>query len=100
MLVKGWPIGSVGPGGATDGSTRLVSSIIEGARQPLRPPTILFVTHVSVALSQFTWLLDGDLSHTSPVSLSRTASLLKSARTVKRALLGSFLSQFCVTPES
>src|SRR6266705_5088196 len=35
----GWPGGRVGPGGAMEGSTRVVSSWSVGSRQPFCPPT-------------------------------------------------------------
>src|SRR5262245_31945036 len=96
MLVNGWPAGKVGPGD-TEGSTRLASSGTDGSRQPLRPPVVSFAQW-NRALGQFWVFVSGDCSHTSPVSLSRTAAPPKSVKTVKRELFGSFLSQFLVTP--
>lgn len=75
--------------GATDGSSRVVSSTTDGSRQPLRPPTALLrqrkqtLAHVSLSAC-------GDFSHTKPVSLSSTAWLLNAAKTTNRWLAGSF----------
>src|SRR5262249_36389666 len=55
--------------------------------------------HVLTASSHILWLVCGVRSHTNPVSLSRTAWLLKSGRTVKRLSLGSFVSQFWLVVE-
>jgi hypothetical protein len=86
-------------GAGSDGSIRLNNSTTDGSRQAFRPPVVRLV-HSPRALPQMCVVVAGDFSHTSPVSLSRTAWLLKDASTVKRESLGRFLSQFCVTPAS
>src|SRR2546428_9770326 len=104
-LVKGWPLGIVGPGDGTDGSTRLASSCTEGSRQPVRPPVVRPV-HWNRALLQAVAVVDGDCSHTSPVSLSRTAKPLMThvnrLELLGHAPPGSFagkvLSQACGSP--
>jgi hypothetical protein len=62
---------------------RLLSSGSDGRRHPIRPPTFL-MAHAPRALNQGSAIVAGDCSHTSPVSLSRTASLLKASNTVNR----------------
>jgi hypothetical protein len=74
-------------------SIRLANSVMDGSRHPFRPPMVLVTQCV---LDQMFVVAIGDLSHTRPVSLSRTASLLKSCRMVKRDALGRFLFQFMV----
>src|SRR3989442_8355617 len=76
---NGWPGGRVGPGEATEGSTRLASSGRDGRGQPFRPPTAL-LAQVKRTFAEETAVVCGDFSQTKPVSLSNTASLLKAGR--------------------
>src|SRR5262245_30638102 len=89
------PVNRLGTNGCNnEGSLILVNSITDGNRHPTVPPTIL-LAHWDVAYQKLYFTSSGLFSHTKPVLLSRTASLLNSAKTVKRVLLGRFLSQFC-----
>src|SRR5262245_49004890 len=85
-LVKGLPAGKNGAEVAF-GSTKLASSSKAGSRQPLRPPTFLFAQW-NRAFPQVCLSSPGDFSHTSPVSLSRTAAPPKALKTVNREALG------------
>src|SRR5262245_63882755 len=79
---------------------RLMSSWRDGKRQPFRPPMFL-LTQKSAArpygatgLLQARMAKSGACSHTSPVSRSKTAALLKSANTTNRlSALGMMLLQ-------
>src|SRR5947209_5798025 len=55
------------------GSSSVASSANDGSRQLFRPPTVLSAHSIS-AWNQTRILVDGDCSHTRPVSLSRTAA--------------------------
>src|SRR5688572_7051687 len=92
--VPGWKLGNTlagTNGGGSVGSRTLSSSTIEGSRQPDVPP-ITFCRHCRVASCHVPPLF-GASSHTRPVLLSSTASLLNCGRTVKREALGRLLSQ-------
>src|SRR6185503_17367615 len=82
--MNGWPAGR--DGRKRVGSNRLANSWIDGTFQPKRPP-IVRVLHQMCAESQVFhayFAVLGDRSQTSPVSLSRTASLLNWPSTLKR----------------
>src|SRR5580765_1405951 len=97
MFWNGWPSGRVGPGGAPEGSIKLVSSGIDGRRQPFWPPTVLLM-QMKRATLHLASAICGDFSQTSPVLLSRTASLVNAVKITNRSAAGSTLSQFCVWP--
>src|SRR6478736_117216 len=76
-----------------EGSTRLASSEIDGNLQPFRPPTSLSAQAARASVQDIS-AVSRVFSHTSPVSLSRTAASPKALKMVNREALGSFLSQF------
>src|SRR6185295_13739962 len=93
--LKGWPIGRDRPGEGIEGSIKLANSMIDGSRQPWRLPTALLaqVRRASFQLLMSSRNEEGDCSQTSPVSRSKTASLLKSANTANRLAVGMMLLQ-------
>ena len=93
------PVGDLDDLLVTNGPTRLRSSAGEGRRQPFWPPTAL-LAQVVRATFHVTVVVCGDFSHTSPVVLSRTASLLKADKRTNRCAAGRALSQFWMTPAS
>src|SRR5512144_991985 len=87
---NGLPAGRVGA--TPDGSTGDISSWIAGSRQPARFPTLSDVQWITANFQSHTPVLAA-FSHTSPVSLSRTASPPKAARTWNRGAPVICLSQ-------
>src|SRR4026208_1462293 len=90
-LVKGGSGGRAGPE-RIEGSPRLASSERDGTLQPFRPPTSLSAQAARASVHD-TSAVSRVFSHTSPVSLSRTAASPKALKMVNREALGSFLSQ-------
>lgn len=87
--VKGWPVGKAGV--LWVGSSRLINSTTDGSRQPLLAPTALLIQE-SLAAPQPKGMGKGDCSHTSCVSLSKTAAPPNSVSTLKRWVAVGILS--------
>src|SRR5262245_117322 len=71
-------------------SNRLASSLMVGSRHPNRLP-VFWNRHTPAAFGQPCWP-SADRCHTSPVSRSKTASLLKLDKTMNRAAAGNVWS--------